>query len=193
VTPEVGNRIIDFFEQPGPYHALLVGGGGWDWRSDRDPEWLKMCQRLKVWMPWNVGHYDRKAGLPCANTSTWESDLKACKENGTFMIPVVYPRYGSVRTRRKGLRVDITREHGQFLWDQYHRLSELGVDTAYVAMFDEVDEGTAIFKVTNNPPVHTDLVTLEGMPSDWYLRLVAKGGEMLREGQPVPAEIPIKP
>jgi hypothetical protein len=195
MTPEAGNKLIDFFQQPGPYQALVVGGGEWGWRSDPNPEWAKMFRRFKVWMPWNVGHYDRdaKTGLPCASTSTWEGDLEACKKNGTYLIPVIYPRYGTVRNRRKGQHVDITREHGQFLWDQYHRLSELGVDTAYVAMFDELDEGTAIFKITNHPPVHTDLVNLEGMPSDWYLRLVAKGGEMLREGEPVPAEIPIKP
>ena len=60
-------------------------------------------------------------------------------------------------------------------------------------MFDEVDEGTAIFKVTSAPPTQAHFVGYEGMPSDWYLRLVGEGGRMLRGQRPLSAEIPIKP
>ncbi len=60
-------------------------------------------------------------------------------------------------------------------------------------MFDEVDEGTAIFKVTGSPPTQAHFVGDEGLPSDWYLRLVGEGGRMLRGERPVVAEIPIKP
>jgi len=60
-------------------------------------------------------------------------------------------------------------------------------------MFDEVDEGTAIFKVTNTPPSQAHFVTFEGLPSDWYLRLVGEGTRLLREKRPVPPEIPFKP
>jgi hypothetical protein len=46
----------------------------------------------------------------------------------------------------------IPRRGGRFLWEQFHELSQLAVDCVYVAMFDEVDEGTAIFKITSSPP-----------------------------------------
>ena len=55
------------------------------------------------------------------------------------------------------------------------------MSSAYVAMFDEVDEGTAIFKVTNHPPRQAHFVTLDGLPSDWYLRLTGEGARLLRE------------
>jgi hypothetical protein len=42
-------------------------------------------------------------------------------------------------------------------------------------MFDEVDEGSAIFTVSNTPPMQARLQTDEGLPSDWYLRLRVKG------------------
>ncbi len=42
-------------------------------------------------------------------------------------------------------------------------------------MFDEVDEGTAIFKVTSEPPTQAHFVGYEGLPSDWYLRLTGEG------------------
>ena len=52
----------------------------------------------------------------------------------------------------------------------------------YVAMFDEVDEGTAIFKCTNDVPVAegATFVDFEGLPPDYYLRLTAGGARMLR-------------
>ena len=53
----------------------------------------------------------------------------------------------------------------------------------YQAMFDEVDEGTAIFKVTNDPPVGgvNRWVTYEGLPSDFYLKLVGNATKELKQ------------
>ena len=50
----------------------------------------------------------------------------------------------------------------------------------YVAMFDEIDEGTAIFKCTNTPPKGAEFLTFEGLPSDHYLWLTGMGAKMLR-------------
>ena len=48
-------------------------------------------------------------------------------------------------------------------------------------MFDEMDEGTAIFKCTNDPPVGASpFLTYEGLPSDHYLWLTAAGGRLIR-------------
>jgi hypothetical protein len=53
----------------------------------------------------------------------------------------------------------------------------------YLAMFDEVDEGTAIFKCVNDVPVgqKSKFVTFEGLPSDYYLKLVGKGTELIHD------------
>ena len=59
-------------------------------------------------------------------------------------------------------------------------------------MFDEVDEGTAIFKVTSSPPIEGHFVGYEGLPSDWYLRLVGEGARMLRKARPLTPDIPIQ-
>jgi hypothetical protein len=61
------------------------------------------------------------------------------------------------------------------------------IKTIYVAMFDEIDEGTAIFKVSNNPPVGaTKFISYEeGVPSDYYLWLTGQAGKMLRKEIPL--------
>ena len=52
-------------------------------------------------------------------------------------------------------------------------------------MFDEIDEGTAIFKCTNDPPVGaSSFLTYEGKPSDHYLWLTGQGAKLIREEMP---------
>ena len=38
------------------------------------------------------------------------------------------------------------RKGGQFYWDQFYSNISAGAESVYVGMFDEMDEGTAIFK-----------------------------------------------
>ena len=62
----------------------------------------------------------------------------------------------------------------------------------YVAMFDEIDEGTAIFKVSDTPP-NSDkahFIANDGMPSDQYLWLTGLGVKMLRKEIPVQWDMP---
>jgi hypothetical protein len=56
-----------------------------------------------------------------------------------------------------------------------------------------VDEGTAVFKVSNSPPTQARFQTDEGLPSDWYLRLTGEGARLIREGRKGQGKIPIRP
>jgi hypothetical protein len=86
---------------------------------------------------------------------------------------------------------DIPRLQGRFFWSQVTAAKRIGADMLYVAMFDEVDEGTAIFKVTNNPPVGEGVrfATYEGLPSDHYLRLTGLAGKVIRGELPATEEL----
>ena len=63
----------------------------------------------------------------------------------------------------------------------------------YQAMFDEMDEGTAIFKCTGNPPSGaSSFLDNEGLPTDHYLWLVGQGGRLLRGEIPVDGGLPVR-
>lgn len=195
MTPAVANQLIDFFKAPGPYGAYLVGGGDWNWRRNPDPEWQAFYRRLDAYAPWNVGNVSLdERGVSHASTGYWAEDKRECERRGMLWLPVIYSGFSwdNLKKLPPGKSL-IPRRRGRFLWEQFRTLSELGADSVCVAMFDEVDEGTAIFKVTNTPPLQDRFVTYEGMPSDWYLRLVGEGTRMLREKRPIPLEIPIRP
>jgi len=69
---------------------------------------------------------------------------------------------------------------------------DAGSEMLYIAMFDEVDEGTAIMKITDTPP-NSDkahFVDNDGMPSDHFLWLTGEGAKMLRKEIPVSLKMP---
>ncbi len=195
MTPELANCLVDFFHAPGPYQAYVVGSGDWNWRRTFDPAYRAALFRLDAFAPWNVGNASKDAaGVKHANMRTWADDRREFERDGRLWLPVVYPGFSWDNLQRKpaGSTI-IPRRGGMFLWEQFTELKRLGVDSAFVAMFDEVDEGTAIFKVTSDPPTQAHFVGYEGLPSDWYLRLVGEGTKLLRGERPTSAEIPIKP
>ncbi|HET8828019.1 MAG TPA: xylosidase, partial [Pelobium sp.] len=86
------------------------------------------------------------------------------------------------------------RNKGKFYWAQLSGALEMGAEMIYVAMFDEIDEATAIFKISNNPPVGaSSFVKLEeGLPPDFYLKLTGAANQMLKKQIPLSKQIPFK-
>jgi hypothetical protein len=77
----------------------------------------------------------------------------------------------------------IPRQHVKFLWGEISAAARAGARMNYVAIFDEIDEGTAIFKCSNEPPLSDPpgkFLSYEGVPSDHYLWLAGQGGRLLR-------------
>jgi hypothetical protein len=195
MTAPLANQLIDFFKSPGPYNAYLVGGGDWNWRRNPDPDWQAFYHRFDAYSPWNVGNVSTdNQGVSHASTGYWAEDKRECESHGMLWLPVIYSGFSwdNLKQLPPGKSL-IPRRGGKFLWEQFHTLSELGVTSVCVAMFDEVDEGTAILTVTNTPPAQAHFITYEGLPTDWYLRLVGEGTRMLHEHRSIPPEIPIHP
>jgi hypothetical protein len=94
----------------------------------------------------------------------------------------------------------IPRNAGTFYWRQIFNAISAGCTMIYGAMFDEVDEGTAMFKMVPTPnelPVEGTFVPLNidgtNLPSDWYLRVADQGSRMVRGDIPLQSQIPITP
>jgi hypothetical protein len=86
----------------------------------------------------------------------------------------------------------IPRQKGRFYWSEISSAVDAKARMLYVAMFDEMDEGTAIFKCSNNPPDGVRLCDYEGLPTDHYLWLTGQAGKMLRHEIPFTAQIPAR-
>jgi hypothetical protein len=171
-----------------------VGGCQWHWRTEKDAEWAKVFRRFDVTSPWNVGNTSTEGGKKFAATGYWKDDLAEAKKAGTSYMPVVYPGFAWTNLKGPGAAKNtIPRLGGEFYWRQFVTAAELGIEMAYVAMFDEVDEGTAIFKVTNTPPKEAKFATFDGLPSDWYLRLTGEGTKVIRGEKKARRELPIEP
>jgi hypothetical protein len=192
--PDLAHRLIDFFKENRQYGATLIGGCQWWWRTEKDKEWARAFRRFDVISPWNVGNSTKVDGEKQAATGYWKEDLEETKKAAVGYLPVIHPGFGWTNLKgEKAAKDDLPRLGGEFYWRQFSTAADLGVDMAYVAMFDEVDEGTAIFKVTNAPPQQGRFVTYEGLPSDWYLRLTGEGTKLLRGERENRKGLPIKP
>lgn len=193
-APEVAHKIIDLFKSDSPYQATLIGGCQWYWRQEKNPEWARAFRRFDVISPWNVGNYGKVGEEKHASTGYWKDDKQAAHDAGMQYLPVIYPGFGWRNlTRDPSGKNDLPRLGGRFFWKQFNAAADLKMEMAYVAMFDEVDEGTAIFKVTNRPPKQAYFSTYEGLPPDWYLRLTGAGSKLLRGEIPPSPEIPLRP
>jgi hypothetical protein len=191
---KLANRIIDFFQADSQYAALFIGGCQWHWRTEKDPEWAKVFRRFDVISPWNVGNTTTENGKKYAATAYWKDDIAEAKKVGAEYLPVVYPGFGWINLKGKDAAKDtVPRLGGEFFWRQFVTAADLGVEMAYVAMFDEVDEGTAVFKVTNTPPKEGLFATFDGLPTDWYLRLTGEASKVIRGEKKTTVALPIKP
>ena len=123
--------------------------------------------------PWTVGRCSTPEQVARISQVVWKPDLDWCQNKGKDYLPVVFPGFSWHNLNGDRLNA-IPRLKGQFLASQIAAAKRIGCNMLYVAMFDEVDEGTAIFKCTNDPPQGdgAKFIGYEGLPSDFYLKLV---------------------
>jgi hypothetical protein len=199
-SPEQGEELINFFKNDPTYGGVyLIGGIDPHWRtlkgtSRTDPEWPKVYRSFDAISPWDAGRYRDNASMDNIRKEVWEADLTELKPLEIGYMPTAFPGFSwdNLRQTPPGKTI-IPRHKGEFYWRQFAIFRELGIRTVFVGMFDEVNEGTAIYKVANDIPVGKYFVTSEGLPTDWYLRLTGEGTKLLRGERKNQKTIPIKP
>jgi hypothetical protein len=180
-------NLIDFLKNDPTYGGNVVMIGVNDnWRTNSDSWFQQTLQLADIISPWWVGRFGDTTGAYSWASNVGVPDKAWCDANDKEYLPVMFPGF-SWYNMGNGPFNQIPRQGGQFLWDQvYSHINTVGATMLYVAMFDEVDEGTAIFKVTNNPPevLPAMFVTydIDGfpLPSDEYLWLVGEATRALR-------------
>ncbi|MEN6335143.1 MAG: glycoside hydrolase family 71/99-like protein [Phycisphaerales bacterium] len=199
------DKLIDFFHNDPEYGGCSVMLGVptyWrDLNADCRPEpYLhELIKKADLVMPWTVQRYS-----PLLHNDMWryrdmvKADMKWCQENGVDYVPCVYPGFSWHNLSRFEFPDDvkpvasIPRQGGRFYWQLISTAIGAGADKLYVAMFDEVNEGTAIFKCTDNPPVSNvaQFAAMDGKPSDHYLWLTGQAARMLRKEIPLSSQMP---
>jgi hypothetical protein len=180
-------RLVRFLKEDKKYGGCTVMVGvptGWrtlDLDAVKDPLLRSIVLEADIVSPWTVGRYGSPEGARAYAETRLKADREWCQARGKDYLPVVFPGFSWHNMFPQSKLNVIPRLRGRFLWEQYEADVQSGATMFYQAMFDELDEGTAILKCTNDPPVGASpFVTYEGLPSDHYLWLVGQGGRLLR-------------
>ncbi|MBL9133678.1 MAG: xylosidase/arabinosidase, partial [Verrucomicrobiaceae bacterium] len=199
-TLDETHALLRFLHDNPEFGKLTVMAGvPWGWRTlDRDAVAdAKLHEALTsadIISPWAVGRYDTKSAEKMIG-SVHEDDAAWCRDHGKDYLPVIFPGFSwanLMKMRGKEAKLNqVPRLGGQFLWHQAHERVRLGSTMLYIAMFDELDEGTAIFKTASKVPEGTlGFVTEPELPSDHYLWLTGQIGCALRKQVPLTKELP---
>jgi hypothetical protein len=212
---------IDFLKNDPVYGGctIMIGvDNEWRERMITYPLFGEIVQMADIISPWAVGRYgsintgelDNFVATYTAPDQIW------CNANNKDYLPVVFPGFSWYNLKHQeypGTTFDPRpRLGGAFLWRQFYKnIHDAGATMIYQAMFDEVDEGTAIFKISNNPPISEEPTSYSNpflpignaqfapyrpsdalLPSDHYLWLVGEGTKMLRGEIPLTSTMPTR-
>lgn len=200
-------RLIDFLKNDPVYGGCTVMlGVPTFWRSlesdcINDPYLHTVIKKADIILPWTIQRFspllhndmDRFRDLIIG-------DISWCKEHNIDYVPSVTPGFSWYNLSQLEFPDDvkpvgsIPRQGGRFFWQQLCTAMIAGAEMIYVAMFDEVDEGTAIFKCTGDYPIsdYAKFIDMDGKPSDHYLWLTGKAARMLRKEKPLLLKMPIR-
>jgi hypothetical protein len=189
-------KVIDFLKHDPQYGGCAVMLGVPTYFRDLnvdclpDPYLHKLIESADIVMPWMVQRFTPL--LQFSDATRYEAEVKAdmawCAQRHVDYVPCVYPGFSWYNMHHHGAGDNamiyplnqIPREKGRFYWSLISGAIDAKAKMLYVAMFDEMDEGTAIFKCSNNPPSGVELCNYEGLPTDYYLWLTGEAGKMLR-------------
>lgn len=160
--------------------------------TESHPRLHALIKQCDIVMPWFVGRYNEDT-YP-RYRKLIKKDLAWAKENNIDYAPLCFPGFSWRNMRGKENSKQIPRNKGSFFWQQLANVIDVGAEMIYIAMFDEIDEGTAIFKCAKRVPVATPGSTFvpieQEVECDHYLWLAGEAGKMLRQEKPLQKKLP---
>ena len=176
-------KIIDGLKDRG--YSIMLGVPTY-WREQgedtrKDARLYDYISKADIIMPWYVGRSDNDTLEDFLKIVP--EDVKWCKEHGIGFAGDVWPGF-SWENMCPGADDAVPRRGGEFLQRQIDACIEAGCESLYISMFDEVNEGTAIFKIAREVPVpayRRVIVPLEdGVPSVRYLTICGEAAKRLK-------------
>ncbi len=191
--------LIRFLKSEAGGRCAVMLGVPFYWREQQrdcldDEELPAILAEADVLSPWSVGRFRNPNEVATRVQLHWRADQAKCRARSQAYLPVVFPGF-SWRNLKLGETKSnqIPRLGGQFLWQQFVSAKKAGAEMLYIAMFDEVDEGTAIFKCTNDPPIGASpFIDYENLPTDHYLWLAGEGARLLRGERKPSIDVPVR-
>jgi hypothetical protein len=190
-SSEAFAELVDFLKKDRVFggNAILIGVPTW-WRTlDRDCQSDRrihdVLAKADVLLPWTPSRFHTLEAIAAHRTEGLEPDLAWCTQRKLAYCPVISPGFSEHNRAAGGGREApwelAPRQGGKYLWQQAIEAKRAKATMTYVAMFDELNEATAILKCTNDPPQgRSRFLTYENLSSDHYLWLSGEVGKMLR-------------
>jgi hypothetical protein len=199
--------VIEWFKSgaPPPQRVTYMGGTPARWGtlgkdSRDDPAWATVYAAMDVVQPWNVGRYGTLETVDRWKQEVLLPDVKLAAANHQIYMPVVFPGFSWSNLKHSDRQNQIPRLRGEFLWRQAYNAKMAGATVLKIAMFDEVDEGTAILKAVSHRKDAPDqgywlALDADGaeLPSDWYLRLAGEITRMFHGEIKADPALPVHP
>lgn len=206
-NPAEALALVNWFHTGAPigYRASIMGGVPAAFRTlnqdaRTDPAWLNVYKAMDAVQPWNVGRYTTLNEAKGRFKNTVAADQKWLADAGVTYMPVIFPGFSWANASGSGKQNQIPRLGGNFIWQQAMATKSAGVGAVKIAMFDEVNESTSMFKVVSKRKEAPDqsywlAQDADGLdlPSDWYLRLAGEITKITHGLQAPTDAIPIKP
>ncbi|SHK37597.1 glycoside hydrolase family 71/99-like protein [Xylanibacter ruminicola] len=176
--------------------SIMLGCPGY-WRQggndcvggSEHTELIKLIKQCDAFIPWYVGRY----GHDNFTNNDWQTrikqDIATAKTYSSDGHRVVYAEHifpgGSDRNMHPNNGKDSPdhtntgfRFGGKFFWNQFYYDIKNGTQAIYVGMFDEMDEGTAIFKQLNVSKVPSNIAS-----EDYYVNYSSNGSYSVSTSQ----------
>lgn len=168
------------------YRASIKLGVNSNWYK-KDQRWLDAFKKVDVISPWAVGRFSNQSGYNSYVNDQIVPGMNWCAENNLLFVPVLFPGFSWYNLKVDAPQNQIPRNGGNFFWMQAYGALNKNIESLYFAMFDEVDEATAMFKTAENSsmsPAQEYWLNLDAdgydLPGDWYLRSAGKAAQALR-------------
>jgi len=176
-TPQQADSLVRWFweEAPEQYRATVMGGINDSWLS-QGTAWVDVFKKLDVISPWSVGRYSNESGANNFLNTKVKPEVQYCNNLSIDYMPVIWPGFSwyNLQTYRgqtsAAIKNQIPRNGGSFYWQQSYNVMSAGAKMVYIAMLDEVDEGTSMFKMAKS--------AAQAPANDWFLTLDADGYDL---------------